>query len=153
MNSRAIVKPGLRSTSGQTIIEFAISALVFLLLLFSVVDFSYFYFVKLTLQNAVRQAGRYAITGQAMGTQSRYQSILQTTYDYSLGLANSTNTTVCSLAKGCGSGGGPGDTVTITITYPYRFITPFIAHYFTGGSYTITVSTTFKNEPFPPSQT
>ena len=142
-----------RTDSGQAMVEFAISALIFLLLVFSVIDFSYLFFVRLTLQNAVRQGGRYAITGQAMQTQTRYASILQTAQNHSLGFATSSNTTICSVLSGCGSGGGPGDTVTITIKYPYQFIEPLVALFFTNGSYTITVSSTFVNEPFPPSQT
>src|ERR1022692_3211310 len=41
--------------SGQTLVEFAIAAMVFLLLLFATIDFGYLYYVKVTLQNAVRQ--------------------------------------------------------------------------------------------------
>lgn len=153
MNSSSKTLPQSRADSGQTLVEFALSAIVFLLLVFAVIDFSYFYFVKLTLQSAVRQGGRYAITGQSMTGQSRYLSILQTIQNSSLGLATGSNTTICGAILGCGSGGGPQETVTITITYPYKFITPLVAPFFTNGSYTITVSSTFKNEPFPPSET
>lgn len=153
MHSSAIKKFKPRADTGQTLVEFAISALVFLLLVFSIIDFSYLFFAKLTLQNAVRQAGRYAITGQAMPSKSRLASILQTARDYEMGFATSTNTTVSSTVGGSNSGGGPGDTVTVTATYNYRFMTPLVAVFFTHGAYTITVSSTFKNEPFPPSQT
>ena len=142
-----------RADSGQTLVEFAISATIFLLLVLVIIDFSFLYFAKLTLQNAARQGGRYAITGQSMQGQTRQASIMQTIQDFGLGFASSSNTTICSKAGGCGSGGGPGDTVTITITYPYKFITPVAAQFFTNGSYTITVSASFKNEPFPPNQT
>ncbi|HVP55659.1 MAG TPA: TadE/TadG family type IV pilus assembly protein [Candidatus Eisenbacteria bacterium] len=146
-------KTRLKANSGQTLVEFAISAILFLLLVFAVIDFSFFFYVKLTLQHAVREAGRYAITGQNITGKNRYASILQTAQDFSLGLATSSNTTVCSTVGGCGSGGGPGDTVTITTTYNYQFITPLLAPFFQNGSYTITASASFKNEPFPPGQT
>jgi len=145
------VKQG--SESGQTLVEFAIAALVLLTLVFVIIDFSYLYFNKLTLQNAVRQGGRYAITGQAMQSQSRYASILQTVQTHSLGRATSGNTTICGAVLGCGCGGGPGETVTITVTYQYRFITPLVAKFISGGAYPITVSSSFKNEPFPPGLT
>ena len=153
MNPMANSKPRRHTESGQTLVEFAICALLFLTAIFATIDFSYLYFTKLTLQNAVRQGGRYAITGQSMSGQTRYASILSTVQDYSMGMATSANTTICGAVAGCGSGGGPGDTVTITVTYPYQFITPLIAPLFTHGSYTITVSSSFKNEPFPPSET
>lgn len=153
MNLSSKIMPRPRADSGQTLVEFAISALVFLLVVFAIIDFSFLYFAKLTLQNAARQAGRYAITGQAMQGQTRYASIMQTAQNFGLGFVTSSNTTICSSVGGCGSGGGPNETVTITITYPYKFITPLVATFFSNGSYTITVSSTFKNEPFPPGQT
>jgi len=153
VNPTAIHQVKRRSESGQTLVEFAIAALVFLTLVFVVIDFSYLYFNKLTLQNAVRQAGRYAITGQAMPSQTRYASILQTVQTYSLGRATSSNTTICGAVLGCGCGGGPGETVTITVTYQYQFITPLVAKFISGGAYAMTVSSSFKNEPFPPGLT
>jgi Flp pilus assembly protein TadG len=153
MNHSARSKTRLHASDGQSLLEFALVAMVFFLVSFSVIDFSYLFFVKLTLQNAVRQAGRYAITGQSVNGYSRYASILQTAQHASLGLATNANTTVCSAAGGCSSGGGPGDTVTVTVSYQYRCLTPFVAALFTHGTYTIRVSTSFKNEPFPPGQT
>jgi len=153
MDSTARPKGKPKRDSGQAALEFAIAALVMFLLAFAVLDFSYLYFTKLTLQNAVRQGGRYAITGQSMAGKTRVNSILQTIQNTSLGKATSANTTVCSVVCGCGCGGIPQDTVTIVVTYHYKFLTPLIARYFSGGTYTITVSSSFRNEPFPPSQT
>ncbi len=55
-----------RNESGQTLVEVAISLSVFLMLVLGTIDFGYMFSTKLTLQNAVRQAGRYAITGQCL---------------------------------------------------------------------------------------
>ena len=153
MNLTETMKVKSREDSGQTLVELAIAVVVFLLLTFSVIDFSYLFFAKLTLQSAIRQGGRYAITGQALGGKTRYASIMQTVEDASMGFATSSNTTICSALGGCSSGGGPGDTVTITVTYNYKFITPLVAAFFTNGGYTFGVSASFKNEPFPPSET
>ncbi len=152
MRFRPFKKLNLKSSSGQTLVETAVSFALFLLVMISIMDLSYLFFVKLTLQNAARQGGRYAITGQAISGQSRYNSILKTVEDTSLGLATSSNTAICSASGGCSNAGGPSDTVTITVTYNYGFLTSLIAHYFNGGSYTIKVSSSFKNEAFPPSQ-
>lgn len=151
------------SDSGQTLIEFALVASVFLLLIFSVIDFAYLFYTRATLQNAVRQAGRYAITGQCVNkngtcTLTRYKSIIQTLENTSIGLLNDANSSDIVIActnngGGCpNQAGGPGDTVTITVTYQYKFLTGLMAPLFTGGQYPIKVSASFNNEPFPPGQ-
>ena len=51
-----------------------------------------------------------------------------------------------------GFAGNPGSTVIVSLTTNLRLITPFISRYFgPSGEYVFTVSTTFKNEPFDPS--
>ena len=52
-----------KNDSGQALVEIAISLSIFLLLAMGTIDFAFLFNHKLTLQNAVRQAGRYAITG------------------------------------------------------------------------------------------
>jgi Flp pilus assembly protein TadG len=152
--------------SGQVLVEFALTASIFLFLTLSIMDFGILFSTKLTLQNAVRQAGRYAITGQCITgsngncTSTRFNSIVQTLQTVSLGTLNSSNCTgsnaICSIActnngGGCpNQAGGPGDIVTITVTYPYPLITAPVSRFFPGGVYTITVSSAFTNEPFPP---
>ena len=147
--------------SGQTLVEFAISLSIFLLLVLGVIDFGYLYSTKVTLQNAVRQGGRYAITGECITgsdgscSQTRYNSILQTVENASLGRLNSSQISITCQDEGggCPNGaGGPGDVVTITVTYPYNFMTGPIGKFFPSKSYTLTISSTFTNEIFQPSQ-
>jgi len=150
--------------SGQTLIEAALSLSIFLLLVFGTIDFGYLFYTQLTLQNAVRQAGRYALTGQCINgsngscSESRYNSVVQTLQTVSAGLLNSSNTGAISITctnagGGCPDGaGGPGDLVVITVTYPYHFVTGPAAAFFPNRSHTITVSASFANEMFPPSQ-
>lgn len=156
------------SESGQSMLEFAITASVFFLLFFAVVDFGFFFFAKLTMQNAVRQAGRYAITGNCgsggncfnKGSQNgnRLPIILQTVSDFSFFL-NPTVTVTCvsgacpGYAGGGGNNaGGPGDVVQVTAQYTWNpfVVTRFIPTMFPGGHYTFSVSSIFKNEPFAP---
>lgn len=148
--------------SGQSLVEVAISLSIFLLLILGTIDFGYLFSTKVTLQNAVRQAGRYAITGQCITgadgstcAQSRYNSIVQTLENNSLGLLSSSNIAITCTDEGGGcpnQAGGPGDIVHITVNYPYKFMTGPIGAFFPGKSYTINVSSAFTNEPFPPSQ-
>ena len=147
--------------SGQTLVEMAISLSLLLLLVMGTIDFGYLFSTKVTLQNAVRQGGRYAITGQCITgsggscSLTRYNSIMQTVEDASLGRLNSSQIQLTCTDKGggCPNGaGGPGDIVTITVTYPYHFMTGPIGAFFSNQSYTLTVSSVFKNESFSPSQ-
>jgi Flp pilus assembly protein TadG len=148
--------------SGQSLVEAAISLSLLLMLAMATMDFGYLFYTKLTLQNAVRQADRYAVTGQCTTgsdgtcTQTRYNSIVATLQDNSLGLLNTGNSADVSLActnngGGCpNNAGGPGDLITINVSYPYSFVSPVLGAFFPGHAYTIKVSSTSMNEPFPP---
>ena len=154
-----------KNDSGQAIVEIAISLSVFLMLAMGTVDFAIMFNHKLTLQNAVRQAGRYAITGQcqagANGTCSRLAGITTTLEAASAGLINANNfnsvvTISCTPGDG-GAGcptntGGPKDVVTIQVAFPHRFLMPLIAPFFRNQPLMINVAATFTNEPFPPGQ-
>lgn len=152
-------RPGASSTAGTSILEFALVVPIFLLLLFALFDFARFFYVEVTLQNAVRQAGRYAVTGNHLADPahhgqnlSRVNSIIQVAENAAHGLDVSA-IQVSSQGGGQGSAGGPGDTVTISLTTNLRFTTAFVAQYFNKGTHTFTVSVSFRNEPFPPSDT
>jgi Flp pilus assembly protein TadG len=148
-----------RSTEGTSVVEIALIAPIFLLLLFATVDFAHLFWVELTLQNAIRQAGRYAITGNHLADPnhpghnlSRVASIMQVAQQTAVGLDVS-NIQISSLTGGSGSAGGPGDTVTVSLTTNMPLITPIVGKFFRNGVYTFTVSVTMKNEPFAPNDT
>jgi Flp pilus assembly protein TadG len=147
------------STAGTSLLEFALVVPLFFLLLFGLMDFARLFYVEITLQNALRQAGRYAITGnhlpdpQHQGQNlSRVASIIQIAQNAAQGLDVS-SIKVSSLAGGAGSAGGPGDTVTISLTTNLKLMTTMIAQFFKNGTYTFTVSVSFRNEAFPPGNT
>ncbi len=147
--------------SGQALLEIAFSIGIFLLLVWGTIEFGDMYSTKVTLQNAVRQAGRYAITGQCTEgsdctAEDRYNSVIATLEGASDGLINSSNigdvTIACTNGGGgcpVGGSGGPNDLVVITVTYQYRFVTGPISRLFPNG-YTITVASSVTNEMFPP---
>jgi len=152
----------LGSSRGQTLLEFALVVPVFLMLVFAVMDFGHLFYVEMTMENAVRQAGRYATTGNHLADPnnpgqnlSRVNSIIQTVQQAAAGLNVPTNSiTVSSVGGGAGSAGGPGDTVTISVNTGVQMMTPLIAPFFKpNGTYNFTSSVTFTNEPFPKGQT
>jgi len=140
------------------VVELAILLPVFLLLIFAMLDFSRMMFTKITLQHAMREAGRFGVTGRSLPDpnhpetlQSRLASIKQVVRDSAIGVqVNPNEIYISSTAGGTDNAGGPGDTFTISLDYEFHFVTPFIGRYFQDGGHRFTVSTTFRNEPFPP---
>ena len=157
-----------RCLTGQALVETAIAIVLFLILVFAILDFGRLLFTQLTLQHVMREAGRFAVTGRhdPNPTNSTYfttrtNAIFQVAQQASVGIPL-TGYQVSSIQGGAGSAGGPGDTMTISLSRDLKLLTPLgpllgrffnLTNYMNNGVYRITVSTTFKNEPFPPSQT
>jgi hypothetical protein len=151
-----------RATRGSTAIEFALLAPVFFLLLAGVIDFSRLFFVQMTLQDALRQAARYASTGwHQSGTDpithhpyTREKSIEQFIQSEAAAAgmpSSSVVVTVSSAEGGSNNAGTPLDTVTISVTVTMRLLTGYIARSFApNGQYVFTLSMRFKNEAFSP---
>jgi len=150
------------SRRGQSMVEFAMVAPLFFLLVFGIIDFGRVFFVQITLQNAMRQAGRFAVTGNRLTDpvtsqpMSRVNSIIEVAKKAATGL-DVTNIQISSANggnTGAARAGGPRDTVTISMTTNLRLITPMIGRFFgPNGIYTFTVRTTFLNEPFASTST
>jgi len=149
-----------RKRGGQSLVEFAMIAPIFFLLIFGIIDFGRLYFTQSTLQHALREAGRYAVTGNKLsGTNpattqpyTRVESIKQIASKAAMGL-NIGTVTVSSQSGGANSAGGPRDIVTVSLTHTLNLITPIVGKFFNNGQHVFTVTTTFKNEPFNPAQT
>jgi Flp pilus assembly protein TadG len=146
-------------TTGQAMVEFLLVAPLFFFLMFAVFDFGRLFLVQMEVENAVQEAGRYASTGNHLPdpnnpgqSLSRVNSIIATLQQASFG-QQVTNVQTSSLLGGNGSAGGPGDTVTISVTSNLKLMTPIVASGFPNGTYTFISSATFKNEPFPASET
>ena len=157
---------GLQGESGGAAVEMALVAGIFVIFMYGVINFGYLYYSRVTLQNAVRQGARYAITGNCTSgncfngqSGDRLQSIVQVVQNYSFNL-NPTITVSCvtgacpSYAGGTGTtenAGGPGDTVQVSAQYTFSPV--FLRNVLPSGGYTYTVSAVFKNELFaPPSE-
>jgi len=131
----------------------------FFLLAFAAIDFSWLLFNQMNMQDAVREAVRYASTGNHLpnpgvpGTNlSRVASIDQVLTQAAVG-TKIQSIVISSVAGGVGSAGGPGDTVTVTAICDVPLLTTALGSFFSGNQFNFTVSATFNNEPFPSSQT
>ena len=161
---RGLVSVRRGGRRGNTLVEFALVVLLFFLLVFGLIDFGRLFFTELTLQHALRQAGRFAVTGNHLtdpnsnppGQQlTRVDSIISVARQAAVGIPiPADNIQVSSQVGGAGSAGGPSDTMTISLNYDLPLITPMIRAFFPpDGIYHFTVKTTFKNEPFPEANT
>ena len=147
----------IRSRVGQSLVEFALVAPMFFLLVFGITDFGRLFFTQETLQYAIREAGRFAVTGRHLTTSGgadidRVTSIKQTAQKAAIGMIKNIDDISVMSGGVTNYGGGPRETVVVTLTTKLPLITPFIGKFFPpDGAYTFTVSTSFMNEPFDPS--
>ena len=148
---------------GVAAVEFAFAAILFFTLLFSILDWSYLFFVNLTMQHAVREGARYAVTGQSNLSPTpgdRCAAAREKIRGESMGLYDQTSSTTVFktidssgniAVLGSGSCYGAGQLIIIQVDSRLSPITPFIRPFFsaTGNQYRFSVSTTMKNEAFP----
>jgi len=155
----------VRDDAGGSLVECAFACSILLLIVFSIFDFAFMCYAKATMQNAVRTAARYAITGNCSnptsgcfsGTnqQNRLDTIVNLVTSYSWAFTPTVTVTcvqgTCATAYGSGSNnaGGPGDLVQVSASYVYS---PVMLSHIPGTppTYTFHVSSTFRNELFPP---
>lgn len=143
---------------GMELVELTILLPVFLLLMFATIDFSRLVFTQTTLQHAMREGGRFGVTGDRLpdpddpkSMQSRIDSIRNVVNKAATGVnVDPAGISISSARGGASNAGGPGDTLTISMNYRFVFVTPLVGQFFDDGAYTIRVSTSFRNEPFPP---
>jgi Flp pilus assembly protein TadG len=152
-----------RRQRGSAAVEMALIAPVVLLLMMGIIEFSLVFFSTLTMQYAVREGARYAITGRAdkdpaTANQQRYLAVLQTIKDNSMGIYNTVNPVVSVNGKSYASAsayssnmfGGPGDIVVLRLDCAWPVTTPLINAFFPGRKYAFAVAATMQSEEYEP---
>lgn len=157
----------IRNNKGQTIVEFALAAILLLGVLFLILDLAMLFWVNMTMQHAVREGARYAVTGRSDLGADRRSALIAKIRDQSMGLYDRnlnvpkdptikvitpSNVGFQNYTGGTTQTGNPGqagDTIVVSLTYKWKVITPFLKPVFPDGIYTFTVRATMKNEPFP----
>jgi len=138
----------------------AIIAPLFLLIMLALVELSLMFFTTLTMQYAVREGARYAVTGRSnldpnTASQQRYAAIIQNIRDNSLGMYDrltpeiSVNgTRYASTAYSNGMFGAAGDIIVLQLDCSWPVTTPLLSQFFTNGTYSFAVAATMRNEAF-----
>ena len=147
-----------RRQRGQAVVELTLGFLLFLVIFFGIVEFSHLLYTKVTLQHALRTAGRYMVTGRTEtdggGNPIPRDQMVRTVFCANViatGLQcpnlgsdfQFTCDTPCTAP-----GGGPEQTVVVTVSLTKPAMVPFFSQFFPSGGVPFQLSTTWKNEPF-----
>ena len=153
----------LQSHRGQAAVELTFAFILFFTLFMAIVEFSHLLYTKVTLQHALRTAGRYMVTGRT-GKDGSGNDIPRDKMIHDVFCANVIATGlqcpslgpsfqfVCLPTPGTACtqpGGGPEQTVLVTVNLKKPAMMPFGKQFFPTGGVPFVLSTTWKNEPFP----
>lgn len=143
---------------GATVVEFALIVPLLLILLMAIIELGALFWVNMTMQHAVREGARYAITGRFdldptpnPADRLRPAAVAEKIKLSSLGLYDSvvTDMVVTDPDGNVLAGfGGPGETLVINLECSWPLLTPLIRPFFDSGTYNFEVSSTMRNENF-----
>ncbi|MBV8552354.1 MAG: pilus assembly protein [Acidobacteriaceae bacterium] len=124
----------IKNESGQSLVEFSLSALMLTMLLLGMVDISRLLLVYTTVANAARAGTRYAVVHGAddPATVSQVQTVVKNFL-----AAAPLNTAATGLTIGvtyAGNSNAVGSTVTVTVVYPYDPLTKYFPLHANLGS-------------------
>ena len=160
-----------RRMRGVAAVEFALVAPLLFMLLFGIIDLALMFSVNLTMQYAVREGTRYAVTGQsdldpnADGPQ-RYIAVIEKIKLSSMGMYDQlqpritvtnygndgSHASTASYDPGAPEAsifGAPGDIIVLQLNNCTWTRLTVLAPLFKDGKYTFDVATTMRNEAFP----
>jgi Flp pilus assembly protein TadG len=148
----------MKCQRGQAVVEITFSFLLFMMVIFGIVEFSHLFYTRLNVQHALSEAGRYMVTGQGIdlsGTNPNARLTIiknkfcQNLIATGLSCANlqSTMTVVCAGGACSQPAGGPGQTVTLTAIYTKPWFTGLF-NQILPVPVTFTASTTWVNESY-----
>ena len=127
----------------------------------ALVELSLMFFTTLTMQYAVREGARYAITGQSKldpgsGTQQRYTAVIDSIEDNALGMYEKVSPLISVNGKAYPKGsyaesmfGAPGSIIVLQLDCDWAVTTPLLSQFFRDGRYRFAVAATMRNEFFP----
>lgn len=155
-----------RAQRGAAVVEFALVAVIYLLLLVSIVELGLMFSVNLSMQYAVREGARYAVVGRSdldpdRTDPQRYRAVVQKIKDSSMGFWPQVSPVISVSINGgaphdyaasgeyvSGMFGNSGDIVALQLKCSWPLVTPLMGTFFTDGIYRFTVGATMRNEGF-----
>lgn len=152
-------KPARRKERGASVVEFAIVAPAVFLLLIGIVEICVLFWVNLTMQYAVREGARYAVTGRAdldphPTNDKRHRAVIQAIRENSMGLFDRVDPKINNVSYDNPAGykagmfGKSGGVFVLRIDCAWPLMTPVLQPFFNDGKYRFSVATTMRNEAF-----
>jgi len=144
-------------------VEFALITTLFFTVLLAVVDFGQLFYSNLTMQHAVREGTRFAVTGSTSlatspaAADARCQAAIAKIREQSGGVFErmsaqvsfktvAPNGSITNVPNG--SCYNASDIIVIEVASTAPVLTPFLRPFFNNGQYAFTVATTMQNEAF-----
>jgi len=128
-----------RSQRGTAIVEFALVAMVFFLLVFGIIDFGRLFQSWVTVQYAAREGARYAVTGRsdcAVAGDDRIACIVNQAKTATTGLYGAPGNVTVKVRSWSypsyadpaqqGSAGNACDEIEVEVDYDHHLVTPII---------------------------
>ncbi len=160
--------PWRRRQHGAAVVEFALVSAVYLFLVLLVIEFGLLFWIDLTMQHAVREGARYAITGQSnldpnASNQQRYLAVIEKMKQQSMGHWDSVHPQISITRDGStqaypdqgsystGMFGTPGEIVVIRVDCTWPMLPPLrtlLGSVTSQTDYRFSVAATMRNEAF-----
>lgn len=138
---KRIIRLRRKGEKGQSLLEFALVAPIFFLVLFAIVDFGMAFHAWITVTNSAREGARLgAVRAPAADIENRVRETASTLDDGNLSV------TVTNAE------GNPGESVVVEVTYDYSLITPLggfmgmVGGGAIGGSFTLSSTADMRLE-------
>jgi len=147
---------------GGTMVEFALTLPIFIILVVGIIEFGWCFFVQHTMQYATREGMRLAIVGRTLtdtsgNTMSPVASIIYTIRQEASLAVNPDSVLISIYQVGTNfsdptnwqntqTAGNRGDYMRVRTRVVHTFFTPLIGSFFPGGTMTIQAEGTFRNE-------
>ncbi len=144
-----------RESPGQSLVEFALTLPVLLLILMAIFDMGRAVYTQNVLTHAVREGARYG-TIRVAETPCHCQDIRTRTEDSVLGLVLQSVTVAvgsqCAGDAGCDSleADQPANTIRVAVTHDFTAVTPLVDRYLgQSGTITLEAASTMSIEGLP----
>lgn len=141
-----------RYRRGGTLVEFALVAPVVLLLFAATLELALLFWVSLTMQHAVREGARLAVTGS--GGTMREVLVMQRISDQAMGLyglvhpvLHINGTAAPDGAMPAGALGAGGGMLLLRLDCSWPVVTPLLRPFF-GEAFQFSVAASMRNEAF-----
>lgn len=151
----------LKCDQGQALVEFGLIAIVFLTLIFGIIDFARLMQSWVTVQYAAREGARYALTGRSDCTDytdNRIGCITNTAKGATTGLFGAPGNVTVKVRRWAypsyanppleNSAGVACDSIEVEVDYDHHLVTPLISSIVSHVS--LTGKERVLNEPFGP---